>query len=333
MTWNEFTKKVKEFFTGKKEMDDADTSPYQEGEAQLIDKLKQLDEEYKNNAEYDPGEGYEDLSDLLPEEQTFEYLKYEGDDEDAIKSNTKEKYDGLLEGEKKKISDALDTKTAVVENKKQATNDEYSLKQNQVDRDYDDFQKALMQELVKKGLYRSSIKQGQTEANEQARALESRELADKRNTAVNTLDAEIAKLQGEAKTALQQLDLSYAQKLDSEIQRLLNKRSDEVEKINKYNNTLKEKETKYIEDRAKAIEAQLAQRLKDALAIQNMENKYGMAGKKKESYEKRYYTAYDYYSSLPHDVAMQMMKNNKQLEEYLGVYYGKLLTEIAKKSK
>lgn len=330
MTWNDFTKKVKEFFTGKKELDKSDTSPYEEGETQLIEKLKQLDEEYKNNGHYEPERGYEDLSDLLPEEQTFEYLKYDGDDEDTIKSNTKAKYDGLLADEKQKVGDELNTETAAVENKKQVLGNEYEQKQKQIDRDYDDFQKTLMQELVKKGLYRSSIKQGQTDANEKARAIESKELTDKHNNEVATLDAEIAKLQGEANTAMQQLDLSYAKKLDEEIQRLLDKRNSEIEKINKYNNTLKEKETKYIEDRTKAIETQLAQRLKDQISIENMENKYGMAGEKKESYQKRYYMAYDYYSSLPHDVAMQMMQNNKQLEEYLGTYYGKLITEIAR---
>ena len=330
MTWNEFTNKVKEFFTGKKETGSIDTSQYDEGEKELIEKLKQLDEDYKNNVEYVPEKGYEDLSDLLPEKQTFEYLKYDGDDEDTIRSNTTAKYNELLGDEKQKVQDDLNNKTAVVENKKQATRDEYSLKQKQVDRDYDEFQKTLMQELVKKGLYRSSIKQGQTDANEQARTIESKELTSKRNTDLSSLNAEIAKLQGQADVAMQQLDLSYAQKLDSEIQSLLNKRDAEIEKITKYNNTLKEKEVKYIEDRAKAIEAQLAQRMKDQIYIENLESKYGMAGQKKENYQKRYYTAYDYYSALPKDVALQMIQNNKQLEQYLGAYYGKLITELAR---
>lgn len=330
MTWDDFTKKVKEFFTGKKVADSVDTSAYDEGEKQLIDKLGQLDEEYKNSDKYDPGKGYEDISDLLPEEQTFEYLKYEGDDEATIRDNTKNKYDALLEDEKKKVNDALDTKTAVVENKKQAADEEYSQKQRQIDRDYDEFQKALEQSLVKKGLYRSSIKQGQTDANEQARAWESKELSAKRDIDIGALDAEIAKLQGEANTALQQLDLSYAKQLDGEIERLLDKRNKEIESIDKYNNTLKEKEAKYVEDRAKAIEAQLAQRLKDELYIQNMENKYGYAGAKKENYQKRYDMAYEYYSALPQDVALQMLQKNKKLEEYLGAYYGKLITDIAR---
>ncbi len=330
MTWDDFTKKVKEFFTGKKVADNVDTSPYDEGEQELIGKLGELDEEYKNGDYYDPGKGYEDISDLLPEKQTFEYLKYEGDDEDTIRSNTKNKYDALLEDEKKKVDDALNKNTEVVENKKQATDEEYSQKQKQIDRDYDEFQKALEKELVKKGLYRSSIKQGQTKANEQAREWESNELLSKRNVDLSSLDAEIAKLQGEANTAIQQLDLSYAQKLDGEIERLLDKRNKEIASIDKYNNTLKEKEAKYIEDRAKAIEAQLAQRLKDELTIKNMEDKYGYAGAKKENYQKRYDMAYDYYSALPQDAALQMLQKNKQLEEYLGAYYGKLITEIAK---
>ena len=79
--------------------------------------------------------------------------------------------------------------------------------------------------MSRKGLYRSSIKQGQTKANEQARECgESNELLSKRNVDLSSLDAEIAKLQGEANTAIQQLDLSYAQKLDGEIERLLDKK-------------------------------------------------------------------------------------------------------------
>ena len=330
MTWNEFTKKVKAFFTGKKVADDVDTSPYTDGENELLDKLSKLDEEYKNSGAYDPGKGYEDISDLLPEKQTFEYLKYEGDDEDTIRKNTKEKYDGLLEEEKRKVNDSYDTKTTVVENKKDATNAEYDQKQAQIDRDYDEFQKSLMQELVKKGLYRSSIKQGQTDANEKAKAWESGELSSKRNIDLSELDDQIAKLQGEANTALQQLDISYASKLNKEIERLLDKRTKEMQDVDKYNNTLKEKEAKYIKDRAKAIEDQLAKRLKDELYIQNLENKYGYAGEKRQNYKQRYDLAYEYYTALPKDVALKMLQDNRKLEEYLGSFYGKLITDIAR---
>ena len=318
MTWNEFTKKVKAFFTGKKVADEVDTSPYIEGENDLVGKLGELDEEYKNSVKYDPSKGYENISDLLPEEQTFEYLKYEGDDEDTIRNNTKEKYDGLLDEEKQKVNDSYGAKTAVVENKKDVTNAEYDQKQEQVDRDYDEFQKSLMQELVKKGLYRSSIKQGQSSANEQARALESGELLSKRNSDVSELDSQIAKLQSDAQSALKQLDISYAGKLDKEIERLLDKRSKEIADIDKYNNTLKEKEAKYIKERAQAIENQLAQRIKDEIQINHLENEYGYAGDKKANYQKRYDLAYEYYKNIPKEVALKMLEENEQIERYLG---------------
>lgn len=331
MSWDDFTKKVKEFFTGKKTPEEVDTSQYADGEKQLNDKLGELEEEYKNNIKYDPEEGYEDLSDVLPEEQTFEYLQYTGDDEEGIKSKTKEKYDGLLDGEKKKVDDALNTKKEGVETKIDVAKDEYSQKQEQLDRDYEDFQKALEKELIKKGLYRSSIKQGQSAAAETSRLVESKSLKDKLSAELKNLNSEIERLQGEAATAIQNLDLEYAQRLDSEIERLLDKRAKEVAAIDKYNNTLKEKEAKYIEDRTKAIEEQLAKRQKDALEIKNMEDKYGYAGQKGESYQKRYDLALEYYSSIPRDAALQMLQQNGQLKNYLGNYYGKLITEIAKK--
>ncbi len=200
-----------------------------------------------------------------------------------------------------------------------------------IDSEYDDFQKAIEKELVKKGLYRSSITSGSKQANENMRQRQIESLMGDLQVGVDALNAEIAKLKGEENVALQELDLSYAQKLQNQIDSLLEKRKSEIEKIDKYNNTLREKQSKYIADRAQAIEDQLVKRKKDELEIKAMENKYGYSGKKLESYQKRYNLAYEYYSALPKDAALQMLEENKELQDYLGNYFGKLLSSIAKK--
>lgn len=331
MTWNEFTKKVKAFLTGKKSADQVDTSPYAEGEKQLNEKLGELEEEYEKNKDYDVGKGYEDLADLLPEKQTFEYLKYEGDDADTIREKTQSEFDKLLGEEKKKVNDTYDTKAQAAESKKDAANTEYAQDKARIEAEYADFQKALEQELIKKGLYRSSITKSSKDANDRFRQSELNVLSNKLAANVSAIDAEIEKLRGEESVALQGLDISYAQKLQQEIERLLDKRSREIESIDKYNNTLKEKESKYIEERTKAIEAQLAKRQKDELEIKGLENKYGYAGEKLKSYKERYEIAYEYYSSIPKEAALQMLDANKDLQGYLGKYYSKLLGDIAKK--
>ncbi|MDE6757670.1 MAG: hypothetical protein K2O95_00950 [Clostridia bacterium] len=328
MTWNEFKQKVKDFFVGEK-VGQADTSKYAEDEKALNDKLKEIADSYKPT--YEPGKGYEDLSDLLPEKVEFEYREYEGDDEEGIKTNTSQKYNELLEADSKITSDKYDTKVGEVENKKQSASEESALKAEALDKKYEEVEKAIINGLIQRGLYNSSIKSSQTKANEDAKDYELKELSDDLNKKLSTYDAQIEKLRGEENVALEQLDLSYAQKIQNEIASLIEKRNKEIQSIDDYNNKLKEKELQYIEDRAKAIEEQLAQRLKDEQYIKALENKNGYAGEKAENYSQRYDLAFEFYNSMPKSVALQMINDNKQLQEYLGNYFGKLVTAIGKK--
>lgn len=330
MTWNEFKKKVKDFFIGSS-IEDADTTPYAEGEQELLGKLKEIADSFEPS--YDPGKGYEDISELLPEKIDFVYREYEGDDEETIKSNTDKKYKDLLEADSKIVGDRYDVKVGELESKKKTSGEESAIKSGEIDDKYENIKQAIVNGLIQRGLYRSSIKGSQTKAAEDAKQSEQDALSAELAKKLGAYDAQIEKLRGEENVALEQLDLSYAQKLESEIQSLLDKRAKEIASIDDYNNKLKEKEAKYIENRTKAIEKQLAQRLKDELEIKAMENKYGYAGEKAENYSQRYDLAFEYYNSLPKDVALKMIDGNVDLQKYLGNYFGKLVTVIAKKDQ
>ncbi|MDE7216049.1 MAG: hypothetical protein K2O08_04505 [Clostridia bacterium] len=328
MTWNEFKKKVKDFFVGEK-VEDADTSKYVEDEKSLNDKLKEIADSYK--PQYNPGEGYEDLSDLLPEKIEYEYREYEGDDEEGIKNNTSQKYKDILESESKIVSDKYDTKVGEVENKKQSASAESAVKASELQEKYEEIEKAIINSLIAKGLYNSSIKGAQKQASEESKLGELEGLKSDLDKKLGDYDAQIEKLKGEENVALEKLDLSYAQKVQNEIQSLLEKRDKEMKSIDDYNNKLKEKELKYIEDRAKAIEEQLSQRLKDEQYLKYLENKNGYAGEKAENYAQRYNIAFDFYDSMPKSVALKMINENKDLQGYLGNYFGRLVNAIAKK--
>ncbi len=151
------------------------------------------------------------------------------------------------------------------------------------------------------------------------------------NGKLDAYDSQIDKLRVEEKAAIGELDLSYAQKIKSEIDSLLNKREQELKAIETYNNTLREKEAKYIRERAQAIENQLAQRLKDEQELKEMENKNGYAGEKLDNYTERYKIAYEFYSAMPKDVAKQMIQNNASLRAYLGKMFSKLYGDILAK--
>lgn len=328
MTWNEFKRKVKDFFA-KDSVSESDKAEYAQSEKELNDKLKEIADSY--NPSYEPSKGYEDLSDVLPEEMEFEYRKYEGEDEEGIKNSTTQKYKDLLDADSKIVSDKYDTKVGEVENKKQSASEESDLKAQSLDKKYAEIEKSIINGLIQKGLYNSSIKSSQKKANEEAKDYELNELAGELNKKISAYDTQIEKLRGEENVALEELDLSYAQKLQKEIDSLLEKRNKEINSINDYNNKLKEKEAKYLEDRATAIEKQLTQRLKDEQYLKYLENKNGYAGEKLENYTQRYNLALEYYNSIPKSVALEMLNENTQLQEYLGNMFGKLVSEIAKR--
>ncbi|MDE5549259.1 MAG: hypothetical protein K2J13_03300, partial [Clostridia bacterium] len=183
MTWNEFTKKVKDFFLGETG-DKADTAKYADDEKALIEQIKEIADSY--NPTYEPSKGYEDLSELLPEKMEFEYRKYEGDDEDGIKNNTTQKYKDLLDEDSKIVSDKYDTKVGEVENKKKTASEESALKVQSLDKKYADVEKAIINGLIQKGLYNSSIKGSQTKANEESKEYEKQGLSDELSKKIGT---------------------------------------------------------------------------------------------------------------------------------------------------
>lgn len=328
MGWSEFKKKVKDFFTGDKS-GNIDTSPYTDKEKELNDKLKEMDDNFKLS--YDPGEGYEDIEDLLPEKIEFEYREYEGDDEDTIKEKTEKKYGEYLEKDTQNVNDKYSAKVGELEDKKQSAQKDSENKVKETDEKYGELEKEIVKQLVEKGLYRSSIKSSQKQFNDGEKRKEIGRLGAELNGKLDAYDSQIDKLRVEEKAAIGELDLSYAQKIRSEIDSLLSKREQELKAIETYNNTLKEKEAKYIRERAQAVENQLAQRLKDEQELKEMENKNGYAGEKLDNYTERYKIAYEFYSAMPKDVAKQMIQNNASLRAYLGKMFSKLYGDILAK--
>lgn len=325
--WSDLVDKVKEFFKG--EEPEPDTSQYKDKEKELTDSLKDMHENFE--ATYDPSEGYEDLETILPEDPGYVYKEYTGDDEQTIKDNTTQKYNDMLNDEKGIVSNEYDGKVNELESKKEIVTAESNEDIKELDKEYAELEKQLKNSLVEKGLYRSSIKTSQKEQTDKNKQSDMESIASNLSNKLKEYDTNIQNLRDEEAVALDNLDLTFAQKLQSEIDKLLEQRQQEINDINKYNNDLKQKELKYKEDRAKAIEEQLVQRMKDELEIKKLEEENGYAGEKAENYQQRYDMAYEFYSGLPKDVAVKMLNENAELRTYLGLYYGKLVNALASK--
>lgn len=325
--WSDFKKKVKEFFTGETET--PDTSPYIEGQNKINEQLKKMDEEFE--ASYDPGAGYDDISDLVPEEVEFVYREYTGDDENTIKDKTTQKYQDIIDSETETVNADYGGRIGQIETKKDNAVQEATQDTDELDKEYDQLEKEIRNSLVEKGMYRSSIKDSQEARNDELRQYDIDRVNAQLDSQLATYDADIEKLKNEQDAAIGELNIKYAQKLQQEIDDLLADRQKQIDEINKYNNDLKVKEAEYTEDRLLAIEKQLAERMKNELEIKELEQTVGYAGEKAENYEQRYQIAYDYYMNIPKEVATILIDENEDLRKYLGNYYTRLAAAVQKK--
>lgn len=327
--WNELVTKVKEFF-GKEEEKEPDVSPYVDGQNELNEQLKQMDEEYK--ATHNNDDLYEDIEDLVPEETEFVYREYTGDDEQTIKDKTTSKYEDLLDSETQSTAASYDGKIGQIESQKESAKNESALDSAEIEKEYDDLEKEIRNSLVEKGLTRSSIGESNSVKAQELKSQDLQNLNKQLEDKLAQYDADIANLNGQKETALNELNITYAQKLQQEIDDLLADRQEQIDEINKYNDNLKIKEAEYLKDRQLAIEKQIAQRQKDQLEIEKMEQEIGYAGEKAENYEERYQLAYSYYKDLPKSVAVKLVESNSELQKYLGYYYTRLVAAIQKKA-
>ena len=66
---------------------------------------------------------------------------------------------------------------------------------------------------------------------------------------------------------------------------------------------------------------------------QEYESKYGYSGEKLENYSERYRIAYDFYSALSPDIAVDALKASPSMKYYLGNMYDRLLSSLQSKKK
>ncbi len=153
--------------------------------------------------------------------------------------------------------------------------------------------------------------------------------------AVAQIDSEISKLQRDRDEALDQLDLKSAQDLEESIAKLKSERDDKVKEYEEYNNEIRKKNESFQSDRQKKIDDYVAdlekKKQEKEKEQQEYESKYGYSGEKLENYSERYRIAYDFYSALSPDVAVDALKASPNMKYYLGNLYDKLLSSLQSK--
>lgn len=298
-------------------------------ENSVVDKLKELEKQYNDSL---PKEETPDLDALFPKDSGLKEIEYTPrSDEDIVSAAMKENaYDKGVK--KSQIEDryakAID---ALVDDKKSAKQNLTESYAN-LEKLYSQLKENSLNDSIKRGMARSSVASDKLSALDSAHVGAAGDIERGYTESVAKIDGDISALEKELGSALDQLDVKSASELEDRIQKLKDERDAKVKEYEKYNNDVRVKNDKYALERENKIADYLAQKEKEKAekdkAQQAYEKENGYSGEKLDNYSKRYQLAYDFYSSLSPDVAVDALKASPNMKYYLGVYYDKLMSSL-----
>lgn len=298
-------------------------------ENSVVDKLKELEKQYNDSL---PKEETPDLDALFPKDSGLKEIEYTPrSDEDIVSAAMKENaYDKGVK--KSQIEDryakAID---ALVDDKKSAKQNLTESYAN-LEKLYSQLKENSLNDSIKRGMARSSVAGDKLSALDSAHIGAAGDIERGYTESVAKIDGDISALEKELGSALDQLDVKSASELEDRIQKLKDERDAKVKEYEKYNNDVRVKNDKYALERENKIADYLAQKEKEKAekdkAQQAYEKENGYSGEKLDNYSKRYQLAYDFYSSLSPDVAVDALKASPNMKYYLGVYYDKLMSSL-----
>lgn len=298
-------------------------------ENSVVDKLKELEKQYNDSL---PKEEAPDLDALFPKDSGLKEIEYTPrSDEDIVSAAMKENaYDKGVK--KSQIEDRYAKAIGALEGDKKSAKQNLTESYANLEKLYSQLRENSLNDSIKRGMARSSVASDKLSALDSAHVGAAGDIERGYTESVAKIDGDISALEKELGGALDQLDVKSASELEDRIRKLKDERDAKVKEYEKYNNEVRVKNDKYALERENKIADYLAQKEKEKAekdkAQQAYEKENGYSGEKLDNYSKRYQLAYDFYSSLSPDVAVDALKASPNMKYYLGVYYDKLMSSL-----
>ena len=303
-----------------------------DSEKDLLSSLDNLEKDYLNSIPAKPEKDYSKLIEEFNKLEKEDNTKTDEELSEEAKKNAYDGYDELLAEINKKFNLDIE-KTA---DKKETIESAGVEKLKELKELFDNNQNKIKNNMIDSGLYNSSIKIGLDDRNSDNFTNNSNMTAEGVKNKLAEIDKSIAELEEKKNGAINEFDIKTAKEYNQKLEKLFEERNIERQKIIAYNENLRLEKQKYDNNREKLIN-ELKE--KDAKAEREkakfdaeQEAINGYSGSKKENYEKRYQLAYDFYNSLPKEVALDVIKSNPSIKGYLGLYYNTLVDSMNNRS-
>lgn len=223
------------------------------------------------------------------------------------------------------INDSFDKKSKQIEQDIEMVKSNNQVVKNEIQNTYNQVKENASNDAIKRGLARSSIIVNTLSNYDNKMLNDLSVLASKTNDELASLDTQKNTLELEKSNALNDFNIEYAVKLQSQIDQINKDIAKAQESALKYNNEIAELEAKWAKEQNK----ENYDRQNDLLELVN---KYGTYAIDFAKQNEKYAIAKQYFSEMDKQSALNELKNNSVYKSNLGnTYYNKLIEELEKK--
>ena len=287
---------------------------------ELLDKTSEKEKIFEKLKEIDDKYSYATNSNISNDDINFEKKSYEAPNENEIEEMAKQSLSSYKDSSLKKIDEDFNKNSnklkEKIENAVENKDEEFSDTINSYNKSVKNFtNKAIKNGITNSSIFDEALKEIENEKN-----LKLGEAEEKFGGEIRKLQSEMSILESQKDSALSSFDISYALKLNDEINKISSEIAKKQDEVLKYNNQIEEKANKLKLEREKEI-ARQNENLTKLLSEKGLVEVNKM--KQKEKYE----IVKDYLSSMSKADALRELED-KNYQKELSVYYPSLFAEI-----
>lgn len=245
-----------------------------------------------------------------PESLGLEKKEFNDLSDDELYNKAVEKI-GSSERGKKDIEDKYNAKLEVLNQDAKRVKENSKAKTSEIENVYNNKQKNISDDALKRGLARSSIVIGKIAQVESERATVLQKELDDLSEKIMGVENEINKLNEDKEKALDDFDLSYAKAIEENIKEKRAELDKQKEEVIEFNNKVDELEAEY----KISLDKQKQAKLKNNMQIKA---EYGYTPDELKMQEEKYNYMINYLNSMTRSEAVNFLLNDEKIQKLLG---------------
>lgn len=304
-----------------------------QSEKDVVERLAELEKQYNDTLVKTEAP---DVESLFPKNEERAEIKYTTQSDDDIVAAAQKEINANKTASQNKIDSQYEKAIAALNEDKESARNNLSDSYENLSKLYSELKEQANNDSIRRGMARSSVATNRIDKLDEKHLSAATEAEKTYLSTIANIDDSLSQLAREKDNALEELDLTMASELEKKIEKLKNERDAKVKEYEEYNSNVRKENESAERTRQENIKNYLSEWEKSQKEAEEeqaeYESKYGYSGEKQKNYSERYNLAYDFYSALSPDIAVDALKASPNMKYYLGNYYDKLLSSLKRKA-